>query len=316
MRRGTARTLSNDLPGASVEGRRTVMRRSPVGRVPAFFTVPLLFLLSLTACGGSDQVAGPSAEKSLILATTTSTRDSGLLDELLPAFTADTGWKAKPLAVGSGQAIELGRRGEADVLLVHSPKAELELVAEGTAGQRRLVMHNDFVLVGPADDPAGIRGTPAAQAMRKISTAEAGFVSRGDESGTHARERQLWEQNKIVPSGRWYRSTGQGMGETLRVASETSAYTLTDRATYLSQKGNLSLEVLSEGDKALLNVYHVIEMTKRAGDRVQPDGAKAFADWMAGSRAQRMIGDFGEAEGGGQPLFVPDAGKDEATLGN
>lgn len=291
------------------------MRRGrPVHRVLALFAV-LLSLLSSAACGGSDQAAAPSDEKSLILATTTSTQDSGLLDELLPAFTSDTGWQVKPLAVGSGQAIELGRRGEADVLLVHSPEAEEEFVAEGTAGERSLVMHNDFVLVGPADDPAKIRDVPAAQAMQKIATSQAGFVSRGDDSGTHAREQKLWEENEIVPSGRWYRSTGQGMGDTLRVASETSAYTLTDRATYLSQKDNLDLEVLSEGDKSLLNIYHVIEMTKEAGDRVQPDGAKAFAEWIVGERAQKMIGEFGTEEFG-QPLFVPDAGKDEATLGN
>jgi tungstate transport system substrate-binding protein len=275
----------------------------------------LAVLLPLTACGGTDQDAGSSAGKSLILATTTSTQDSGLLDVLLPAFTADTGWHVKPLAVGSGQAIELGRRGEADVLLVHSPDAEEKFVAEGAAGPRRLVMHNDFVLVGPKDDPAGIRGVPAAEAMRKIATARAGFVSRGDDSGTNAREKQLWEQNHIVPSGQWYRSTGQGMGATLRVASETSAYTLTDRATYLAQKANLSLEVLNEGDKALLNIYHVIEMTKRAGDRVQPDGAKAFADWIVGAKAQKMIGEFGVKDAG-QALFVPDAGKDESALGN
>ena len=276
--------------------------------------VSLVALSSLAACGGADDAAGSSDEKSLILATTTSTQDSGLLDELLPAFTADTGWAVKPLAVGSGQAIELGRRGEADVLLVHSPEAEEKFVAEGTAGERRLVMHNDFVLAGPADDPAGIKGVPVADAMKKIAAAQAGFVSRGDDSGTHAREKQLWEDNGIVPSGQWYRSTGQGMGATLRVASETSAYTLTDRATYLSQKGNLALEVLNEGDAALLNIYHVIEMTKGAGDRVQPDGAKAFADWITGDRAQRMIGEFGADDG--QPLFVPDAGKDEATLGD
>jgi tungstate transport system substrate-binding protein len=278
-----------------------------LGRVTAF----LAALVALTACGGTEQSAG----KSLILATTTSTQDSGLLDELLPAFTADTGWHVKPLAVGSGQAIELGRRGEADVLLVHSPEAEEKFVAEGSAGARTLVMHNDFVLVGPPTDPAGIRDLPAAAAMRKIASAQAGFVSRGDDSGTNAREKQLWEQNQVVPSGQWYRSTGQGMGATLRVASETASYTLTDRATYLSQKGNLALEVLSEGDKALLNIYHVIEMTKRAGDRVQPDGAKAFADWITGSRAQKMIGEFGVKEAG-QRLFVPDAGKDESSLGN
>jgi tungstate transport system substrate-binding protein len=278
----------------------------------AFLTV----LCTLAACGSdADRAAGPSAERSLILATTTSTQDSGLLDELLPAFTDDTGWRVKPLAVGSGQAIELGRRGEADVLLVHSPEAEEELVAEGDTGARRLVMHNDFVIVGPADDPAGTRDLPAAAAMRKIATAQAGFVSRGDDSGTHAREEKLWEETKTVPSGQWYHSSGQGMGATLRLASETSAYTLTDRATYLSQRENLSLEVLSEGDQDLLNIYHVIEMTKRAGDRVQPEAANAFADWMVGSRAQKMIGEFG-AEEFGQQLFVPDAGKDENSLGN
>jgi len=275
----------------------------------------LTVLLSLTACGGTDEAAAPSDEKSMILATTTSTQDSGLLDDLLPAFTDDTGWQVKPLAVGSGQAIELGRRGEADVLLVHSQKAEEEFVAEGAAGKRTLVMHNDFVLVGPPADPAGIRDVPAASAMKKIADSGAGFVSRGDDSGTHAREKQLWEQNAIVPSGQWYRSTGQGMGATLRVASESAAYTLTDRATYLSQQDTLDLDVLNEGDKALLNIYHVIEMTTRAGDRVQPDAAKAFADWLTGERAQKMIGEFGKEEFG-QPLFVPDAGKDESTLGD
>lgn len=277
--------------------------------------IPLAAVLALAACSGTEQSAAPSAEKSLILATTTSTQDSGLLDELLPAFSKDTGWRVKPLAVGSGQAIELGRRGEADVLLVHSPEAETKFVAEGAAGQRRLVMHNDFILVGPPNDPAAIRGVPAAKAMQNIAATKAGFISRGDESGTHAREKQLWQQNKVTPAGDWYRSTGQGMGATLRVASETSAYTLTDRATYLAQKTSLALEVLNEGDRALLNIYHVIEMTTRAGERVQPDGGKAFADWMVGARAQEMIGRFGTQKGG-QPLFVPDAGKDETTLGS
>jgi tungstate transport system substrate-binding protein len=270
-------------------------------------------LVILAACGTDHPEA--AAAKSLILATTTSTQDSGLLDELLPAFTADTGWRVKPLAVGSGQAIELGRRGEADVLLVHSPEAEVKFVAEGSAGQRRLVMHNDFVIAGPPADPAGIKGVPVAQAMQKIAAARAGFISRGDESGTHAREKQLWQQAGITPGAPWHRSTGQGMGTTLRVASETSAYTLTDLATYLAQKNGLALDVLNEGGKALLNIYHVIEMTTRAGGRVQPDGAKAFADWMAGTRAQDMIGRFG-TEKTGQPLFTPDAGKDEAALGS
>lgn len=268
----------------------------------------------LAGCGSSGPAVGPSAERSLILATTTSTQDSGLLEELLPAFTRDTGWQVKTLAVGSGQALELGRRGEADVLLVHSPAAEEKFVAEGTAGSRRLVMHNDFVLVGPAADPAGIRGAPSVEAMGRIAAAQVVFVSRGDESGTHAREKELWTKAGIKPAGGWYQSTGQGMGATLRVASEKAGYTLCDRATYLAQRDSLQSEVLSEGDPSLLNVYHVIEMTQRAGDRVQPDGAAAFASWITSPPAQQLINQFGQAEFG-RPLFTPDAAKPETSLG-
>jgi tungstate transport system substrate-binding protein len=255
----------------------------------------------------SPPAAGPSAEKSLILATTTSTQDSGLLDELLPQFTRDSGWQVKTLAVGSGQAIELGRRGEADVLLVHSPAAEQAFVAEGTAGQRRLVMHNDFVLVGPPNDPAQVSGSNSTGAVTKIAAAQALFVSRGDDSGTNAREKDLWAKAGITPEGTWYQATGQGMGATLRVASEKAGYTLSDRATYLAQRDSLSLDVLSEGDPGLLNVYHVIEMTTQAGERVRPEGALAFADWITAPPAQQQIGQFGQAEFG-QPLFIPDAG--------
>lgn len=265
-------------------------------------------LLLLAACGSS--AAGPSAERSLILATTTSTQDSGLLDDLLPAFTAATGWAVKPVAVGSGQAIEMGRRGEADVLLVHSPAAEEEYVAEGTAGRRLLVMHNDFVLLGPDSDPAGVRGAAVDEAVRRIAAAGAVFVSRGDESGTHAREKSMWEKAGVPPGAPWYQETGQGMGATLRVAAEKGGYTLSDRATYLSQPDGLAL--LVEGDPGLLNVYHVIEVTKRAGERVQPEAAAAFADWVTGPDAQRRIGEFGRVEYG-QPLFVPDAGKPDPT---
>jgi tungstate transport system substrate-binding protein len=261
-------------------------------------------LLALAACG--SPAVGPSAERSLILATTTSTQDSGLLDDLLPAFTGATGWAVKPVAVGSGQAIEMGRRGEADVLLVHSPAAEEEYVAEGTAGRRLLVMHNDFVLLGPDADPAGARGVPVGEALRRIAAAGAVFVSRGDDSGTHARERSLWEKAGVTPGPPWYQETGQGMGATLRVAAEKAGYTLSDRGTYLSQPDGIAL--LAEGDPGLLNVYHVIEVTERAGERVQPDGAAAFADWITGPDAQRRIGEFGREEYG-QPLFVPDAGK-------
>jgi tungstate transport system substrate-binding protein len=267
-----------------------------------------LALLVLAACG--SPAAGSAAERSLILATTTSTQDSGLLDDLLPAFTEATGWAVKPVAVGSGQAIEMGRRGEADVVLVHSPAAEEGYVAEGTAGRRLLVMHNDFVLLGPDADPAGVRGVPADEAMRRIAAAGAVFVSRGDESGTHARERSLWEEAGVTPGAPWYQETGQGMGATLRVAAEKSGYTLADRGTYLTQPGGLAL--LVAGDPGLLNVYHVIEVTKGAGEQVQPDGAAAFADWITGPDAQRRIGEFGR-ERYGQPLFVPDAGEADPT---
>jgi len=271
----------------------------------------------MAGCGGSSATnssGGAAAKGSLILATTTSTQDSGLLDDLLPVFTKDTGWTVKTLAVGSGQALELGRRGEADVLLVHSPAAEKAFMAEGKAGQRRLVMHNDFVIVGPADDPAGIKGMDSVDAMKKIAAAPAVFISRGDDSGTNAKEKDIWARAGITPKGAWYQATGQGMGATLRVADQKAGYTLSDRATYLAQRDTLKLQILSEGDPSLLNVYHVIEMTTKAGSRVQPDAAKAFADWIVSPAIQQRIGEFGKAKFG-QPLFTPDAGKDEASLG-
>jgi tungstate transport system substrate-binding protein len=273
----------------------------------------------VAGCGGSSTPAGSpgsAAEKgSLILATTTSTQDSGLLDDLLPVFTRETGWKVKTLAVGSGQAIELGRRGEADVLLVHSPAAEMKFMAEGSAGQRRLVMHNDFVIVGPEDDPAGIQGMDSVDAMKKIAAAQEVFVSRGDDSGTNAKEKDIWGRAGIAPKGDWYQSTGQGVGATLRVADEKAGYTLSDRATYLAQRDTLKLKILSAGDPGLLNVYHVIEMTTKAGNRVQSDAGKAFADWIVSAATQQRIGEFGKAKFG-QPLFTPDAGKDEESLGH
>lgn len=274
----------------------------------------LIALVVLTGCAVFDPAAGPADDRTLILATTTSTQDSGLLDELLPVFTSATGWQVKTLAVGSGQALELGRRGEADVLLVHSPAAEKAFVAEGVAGSRRLVMHNDFVLLGPTSDAAGIRGVPVREAMARIAGSGSLFISRGDDSSTNARERQLWTEAGIKSGGSWYQSTGQGMGVTLRVADEKSGYTLSDRATYLAQRDRLRLEVFSDSDPSLFNVYHVIEMTQRAGDRVQPDGAVAFADWIVSPAAQQLIGEFGR-DRFGQPLFIPDAGKPDDALG-
>lgn len=275
---------------------------------------PLLLLLAALAllvsgCGG----ARAGQQGTIILATTTSTQDSGLLEDLLPAFTADTGWEVKPVAVGTGQALALGRRGEADALLVHAPAAERELVATGTTGRRLLVMHNDFVLVGPRDDPAGVRGMPPADALQRIASQRQLFVSRGDDSGTEKKELTLWERAGTSPSGSWYQSTGQGMGATLRVASEKGGYTLTDRATFLAQRDTFDLEVLVEGDPNLINIYHVVEMTTAGGDGVNEQGAAAFADWIVSPPAQQIIADLGNAEYG-QPLFVPDAGKTVAEL--
>jgi tungstate transport system substrate-binding protein len=187
-------------------------------------------------------------------------------------------------------------------------------MVEGTAGRRLLVMHNDFVLLGPAEDPARTRGVPVREAMSRIARSRSLFVSRGDESGTHALEKQLWAEAGVAPGGSWYQATGQGMGATLRVADEKAGYTLADRATFLAQRGSLKLALLNEGDPSLLNVYHVIEMTKKAGGRVRPDGAAAFADWIVAAPAQSLIGEFGRDQFG-ETLFTPDAGKPEPVRG-
>jgi len=251
---------------------------------------------------------------SLILATTTSTQDSGLLDLLVPMFEKKSGCVVKTIAVGSGQALALGQRGEADVLLVHSPDAEEKFMAEGWGSQRRRVMHNDFVLAGPVEDPAGVRkAKTAAEAFRKIASAGTLFFSRGDESGTHALEKKLWKAAAVEPEGgKWYQQTGLGMGQTLNVASEKKGYSLTDRGTYLSLKKNLALEVLLQGDKSLLNVYHVIEVNASKWPRVEAKGSGAFADFLVASGTQAAIKTFG-VDKYGEPLFFPDAEKRPAT---
>jgi tungstate transport system substrate-binding protein len=258
--------------------------------------------------------AAPPAGKALILATTTSTQDSGLLDELVPLFEQQTGYSVKTIAVGSGQALALGRRGEADVLLVHSPEAELVLVAEGAGVNRRLIMHNDFVLVGPPADPAGITKHTAMESLQRISGAKALFMSRGDNSGTHAMELQLWKAAGIAPQGPWYQQTGQGMGQTLAVAAEKRAYTLSDRGTYLSLRNKLGLAVLHEGDPSLRNVYHVIEVNSARFPRVNAAGALAFADFLVSKAVQQRIKEFGIATYG-SPLFFPDAGAPPVAAG-
>jgi len=255
-------------------------------------------------------------QKTIILATTTSTQDTGLLDLLLPIFEKKTGYFVKTIAVGSGQAMVMGEKGEADVLLVHSPDAEKKFLSEGYGINRKLVMHNDFIVVGSEEDPAKIKGLRSSQeAFKKIASAKALFVSRGDNSGTDAKEKAIWKTAGIKPEGeKWYQQTGLGMGQTLNVASEKKGYTLADRGTYLAMKKTLSLDILVEGDAILLNIYHVIEVDPTKWPKVNAAGAKAFSDFMVSKETQEIIKTFGVNKFG-SPLFFPDASKREEDLG-
>ncbi len=277
-----------------------------------FRTGLFVVALSLVLCGTSLF----AAQKNVILATTTSTQDSGLLDVLTPIFEKQTGFFLKTIAVGSGQAMAMGAKGEADVLLVHSPAAEKNFMEEGNGVNRRLVMHNDFVIVGPASDPAGIKGMKSAkEACAKIASTGSLFMSRGDNSGTHAKEKDLWKASGVNPEGqKWYQQTGLGMGQTLNVAAEKKGYTLADRGTYLALKKNLGLAILVEGDSKLLNIYHVIEVNPKKFDKINVQGGKAFADFMISDKVQKIIGTFG-VDKFGSPLFFPDAGKNPKDLG-
>ncbi|MGA9351459.1 MAG: substrate-binding domain-containing protein [Anaerolineae bacterium] len=248
----------------------------------------------------------PEAQK-LILATTTSTADSGLLDYLLPDFEAQYNAKVEVIAVGTGQAIKTGEQGDADVLLVHDRPKEDKFVADGYGVNRQDVMYNDFVIVGPGDDPAGIKGmTDAATALAKIAEAKAPFASRGDESGTHSKEKAIWKKAGIEPGGDWYFSLGQGMGETLTFANEKGAYTLTDRGTYLSRKEGLELPILVEGDPILFNPYGVIAVNPEKHPHVKYDLAMKFIEWLTSVDTQEKIGEFGRDKFG-MPLFTPDS---------
>jgi len=218
--------------------------------------------------------------------------------------------------VGSGQAMTMGRKGEADVLLVHSPAAEKQFMDDGFGVTRRLVMHNDFVLAGPDEDPAKIKGLKsAAEALKKIASAQALFMSRGDNSGTHAKEKDVWKVSGVKYEGeKWYQQTGLGMGQTLNVAAEKKGYTLTDRGTYLSLAKTLKLGILVEGDAVLLNIYHVMEVNQAKWPKVNIAAAKAFADFMVSKETQEIIKTFG-VDKYGSPLFFPDAGKKVEDLG-
>ena len=264
------------------------------------WTLALLLLLP---------AAGQAQTATVILSTTTSTQDSGLLDVLVPMFEKKTGLTVKTISVGTGQALALAARGEADVTLAHAPSVERRYVEEGKLLNRRLVMYNDFVIIGPAEDPARIKGLPKApDAMRRIAQSQSRFVSRGDKSGTHTLETALWKQAGVEPKGAWYLESGQGMGQTLGIAEERRAYTITDRGTWLAFQKRVNLPVLVEKDRPLLNLYSVMEVNPANGPRINAAGGKAFADFMLSAEVQAVIKAFG-ADKYGQPLFVPVAGK-------
>jgi tungstate transport system substrate-binding protein len=260
-------------------------------------------LLPLTAA------AQTGGAKNVILSTTTSTQDSGLLDVLVPMFERKTGYSVKTISVGTGQALALAARGEADVTLAHAPALEKKYVDEGKMHDRRLVMYNDVLIIGPAADPAGIKGEKiSVAAMKKIADKGARFVSRGDKSGTHMIEQGLWKQANVMPGTPWYIESGQGMGATLGIADDRQAYTLTDRATYLAFAKRVMLKTMVEGDRPLLNIYSVMQVNPANGPRVNVAGGTAFADFMLAPETQSMIKTFG-VDKYGQPLFVPIAGK-------
>jgi len=269
----------------------------------------LIFLVILSAC-----TVKPN--KDLLLISTTSTQDSGLLDVLLPAFESQSGYRVRLVATGSGQALKIGEQGNADVILLHSPDAEKEFIADGYGIDRRLVMHNDFVVVGPPSDPASVHSQQTLDsAFKAIFSSASTFVSRGDESGTHVKELAIWGNAGLDPHDRtWYIESGQGQGNTLSIASEKDGYALVDRGTFLAYKSNLNLEILFEGDPFLLNVYHVLIVNPEKWTSVNLEGATAFADFITSPEGQRIIGEFGKDEFG-QPLFFPDADKTDADLG-
>jgi tungstate transport system substrate-binding protein len=274
----------------------------------------IVLVFALTSCL-SPSGDGVSTTKSLLLVSTTSTQDSGLLDVLLPAFEKETGYTVQLIATGSGQALQIGREGNADVILLHSPAAEEKFMDEGYGIDRRLVMHNDFIIVGPPNDPASVHSQPTlVSAFEKIFSSAVTFVSRGDDSGTHVKELQLWQNANLDPTDQsWYIETGQGQGFTLSVASEKEGYAITDRGTFLAYKSNVNLEILYEGDPSLLNIYHVLTVNPEKFPQVNVEGAKAFSDFITSPAGQQIIREFGVKQYG-EPLFTPDAGKMETEL--
>jgi tungstate transport system substrate-binding protein len=258
-------------------------------------------------------IAQPNPNE-LIVLTTTTTQDSGILRVIADAFAKKSGLTVKTIVAGSGDILKQGARGEGDVLLTHSPAAEKAWMAEGNGTSRRLVMYNDFVIIGPEADSAKIRGLKAADALKRISDAKAVFVSRGDQSGTHVRELAMWKRAAVEPKGQpWYKETGQGQGLTMDVAAQFQGYAFTDRGTYLVHAKRIGLPILVEGDPALYNIYHVMPVNQAKFAKVNSAGAQAFADWLVSPEGQETIAEFGKAQYG-RSLFIPAAGKREDEL--
>lgn len=281
----------------------------------------LLSMILLLVLGGCGSTISPKSSETvtekpdLLLVSTTSTQDSGLLDLLVPEFEEKTGYNVKTIAVGTGAGLAMGEKGEADVLLTHSPSAEEKLVNNQDVINYHLVMYNDFVIVGPTLDPAKIKGTNSTiGALKKIYEQNSLFISRGDDSGTHKKEKTLWEEAKIEPTGKWYQESGSGQGQTLYIASQKGGYALTDRGTFLSLQKDLNLDVLVEGDQSLLNVYHVMEVNPDKFPKVNQEGARAFIEFIIDPKTQKQIEEFGKDKFG-QSLFYPAAGKEDKSLG-
>lgn len=253
----------------------------------------------------AGQALAASQPATLRLATTTSTENSGLLDYLLPVFERETGIRVHVIAVGTGKALRMAQDGDVDVVLVHAPAAEQQFMNTGAGTLRRAVMHNDFVIVGPRGDRAGVRGLhDAVTALQRIARSRSTFISRGDDSGTHKKERALWTMAGIRPSGYWYREAGQGMGKVLQMADELQGYTLTDRGTWLAYQGKTDLQVLTEGDPRLFNPYHIIAVNPARYPEVNFTAARTLIDWLTGAEGQRLIAAYRKR---GQQLFHPDA---------
>ncbi len=256
----------------------------------------LLLLVSLPFAAHADF---------LKLATTTSTYNSGLLDAIVPDFERKTGTEVQIIAVGTGKALRMGRDGDADLLLVHAPGAEKTFMDKGYGNNRRAVMYNDFVIVGPASDPAAVAGqSDAARALQNIAGSRAVFVSRGDDSGTHKKELKLWQAAKLEPAGSWYREAGQGMGKVLQIADELQGYALTDRGTWLAYKDKVTLKLVVEGDQRLFNPYSVMQINPERFSDLNHKAAQAFSDWLVSAETQQMIKAF---RINGEPLFIPSA---------